>query len=168
PGGSKTATVIRRKGGEIVMKNGRPLTAMRDAGGEKTKNWRAVVAHEGRIAYQGTPLDEPLRVEFVFFMPRPQSHYGKKGLHKWAPIYSTTKPDTTKLIRAAEDALTGILWRDDTLIVEQTARKVYSDRPGMRITVSATSADKLGVIMSAGELVDLYDQGRSLTGATGT
>ena len=43
-----------------------------------------------------------------------------------APKHPIVKPDTTKLMRALEDALTGICWRDDTQVVIQTAHKAYA------------------------------------------
>ena len=35
------------------------------------------------------------------------------------------RPDATKLVRAVEDALTGLVWRDDAQVVIQTVRKRY-------------------------------------------
>lgn len=136
PGGSKTAQVIRRKGGAIVMHNGRPLVTMRDAGGENTKDWRANVAFFARQAYHGDPIDAALRVEFAFVMPRIKGHYRSNGFLKHsAPKYHTSKPDALKLARSTEDALTGILWLDDSRTAELTSSKVYGDRPGCQVTV---------------------------------
>ena len=42
----------------------------------------------------------------------------------------------TKLIRAVEDALTGIVWRDDAQVAVQKVAKVYGDEPqGAVITI---------------------------------
>ena len=72
-------------------------------------------------------------------MPRPASHYGtKKGeryLKPNAPRFHTSKPDATKLLRCVEDALNGVLVKDDARIAEQSVRKVYGDRPGAYILV---------------------------------
>jgi Holliday junction resolvase RusA-like endonuclease len=136
PGGSKTAQVIRRKGGDIVMVKGRPLVTMRDAGGEKTKNWRANVAFFARQAYRGDPIDAPLRVEMAFVMPRIKGHYKSSGFLKGnAPKYHTSKPDALKLARSTEDALTAILWTDDSRTAHLTSSKIYGDRPGCLITI---------------------------------
>jgi hypothetical protein len=66
PGGSKTAQAIYGRNGQPIMKGGRVLVTTRDAGGKKTENWRAVVAHEGRLAYHGDPLDCPLVSSHIF------------------------------------------------------------------------------------------------------
>lgn len=98
--------------------------------------WKEAVAFEGMRAYQGDPLRIPLCVFWDFRMPRSPSHYTGKGkLTKSAPLHHTKKPDVTKLIRPAEDALSGIVWHDDTYIVFQTGSKYYSDDPGVSIVV---------------------------------
>jgi Holliday junction resolvase RusA-like endonuclease len=138
PGGSKTATVIRRKCGEIVTHNGRPLVTTREAG-KHTANWRAVVAGEARRSYQGDPLTCPLQVTMQFVMPRPKGHFGtgknRERLKVDAPVYHTSAPDCTKLVRAVEDACIGILWHDDRIIARQFAEKVFGMRPGVEINV---------------------------------
>lgn len=144
PGGSKTATVIRRKGGEIVMKGGRPLVTTRDDA-KGNAEWKQTVAYTARQLFHYAPARCALRVAVVFVMPRPKGHFGSGRnagrLKPNAPKYHTVKPDATKLMRALEDALTGILWADDTLIAEQAVSKVYGDKPGASVTVVALEAE---------------------------
>lgn len=138
PGGSKTATVVRRKGGEIVTVNGRPLVTMRDAG-KNNKEWRATVALFARQAYQGDPLSVPLDVRFEFVVQRPMSHYRggdrERGVKLTAPRYPAKKPDGLKLSRSTEDACTGILWADDCQNVDGHWSKRYGEQPGCKVTV---------------------------------
>lgn len=125
PGGSKT--VFRTPSGKVNVT---------DAGGERNKNWRAVVATVAYAHFRGLPMDGPLEVSVVFVMPRPKSHFRRNGtLRPNAPRLHTNKPDATKLWRSTEDALTGILWRDDSTICRQAVEKVYGDVPGARLTV---------------------------------
>jgi Holliday junction resolvase RusA-like endonuclease len=138
PGGSKTATLIRRKGGEIVMKNGRPLITTRDDA-KGNAEWKQNVAFFARQHYNADPQAVALRIRVVFVMPRPKYHYGtgkNAGILKPdAPALHTVKPDGTKLMRSTEDALTGILWIDDAIIADQGARKVYGSKPGAFIVL---------------------------------
>ena len=53
------------------------------------------------------------------------------GAHR--PI---VKPDLSNYIKATEDALNGIIWTDDNLIVTETAEKKYSDHPRIVIEVN--------------------------------
>jgi Holliday junction resolvase RusA-like endonuclease len=139
PGGSKTARVIERNG-EIVRHNGRPLVTMRDDA-KGNADWKQTVAFTARKFWRGQPARIPLRLSVTFRMPRLKGHYGSGRnageLKPSAPRYHTVKPDSTKLMRALEDALTGIVWADDALIAEQYATKVYGETPGAMVEVFA-------------------------------
>lgn len=141
PGGSKRGFVV---GGRV-----RIVDACK-----RNAPWRAVVALAAKQQYQGPPLIGPLDVTFRFAMPRPKSHFrtGKRSneLRDDAPLYHTGAPDTTKLVRAAEDACTGILWVDDKQIALQVAGKVYDDRPGLTLTVSEIRRNWAEIVEKAG------------------
>ena len=48
------------------------------------------------------------------------------------------KPDISNLVKAVEDALRNIFYRDDSQIVLLIAKKVYALTPGVRIRVMET------------------------------
>lgn len=79
----------------------------------------------------GTLLIGSVAVEFVFYRRRPAGHFGTgrnaSQLRPSAPSRPTTRPDVLKLARAVEDALTGVVWRDDAQITEQVLRKFYGE-----------------------------------------
>lgn len=80
-------------------------------------------------------MSGPLAMTIKFNMPRLKSHYGKKGLKTNAPKYHEVKPDTSNLLKAVEDALTGVLWHDDSQLSIVVATKQYSEVPGIWISV---------------------------------
>lgn len=136
PGGSKKAFPIK-KGGKYTGR-----VAVVDAGGQKTKDWRANVtasAFEAMQKAQLSPLEGPLAAEVYFVMPRPLYHFKKSELRDDAPVYHTKAPDATKLMRSTEDSLKGIVFRDDAQICSQLITKVYGEKPGCSITISCTS-----------------------------
>jgi Holliday junction resolvase RusA-like endonuclease len=94
----------------------------------KSRQWKNLVAQEAGLISRGL-LDGPLSLEAVFYRPRPASHFGSgrnvQELRSSAPAYPTTRPDATKLLRAVEDALQGIWYRDDAQIVIQSVRKEW-------------------------------------------
>lgn len=84
----------------------------------------------------------PVRVEVVFYLPRPAGHYGSgrnaDHVRLSAPTFPAGRPDVDKLLRSTLDALgTAGVWHDDSQVVEVLASKVYSARPGARVEVSA-------------------------------
>jgi crossover junction endodeoxyribonuclease RusA len=130
PGGSKRAFVNKYTGRASVT----------DAAGERNTNWRACVAHEAHMKMDGAALMEgPLRLEVVFCMPRPKKHFrtGRNAnlLRSDAPEWHTSTPDTTKLLRAVEDALTGIVWKDDRQVAYQFVLKKYDSHTGAQIII---------------------------------
>ena len=138
--GSKRVIPIKnRKTGDWVMRpNGTTLTVTTDDN-PKSKNWRSLVAAEAIKAYSGPTLTGPLHVQFAFYMPRPAGHYrtGAKSneLRRSAPKYPITRPDALKMARAAEDALTNVIWRDDSQIVSEILLKLYAERSPARLEV---------------------------------
>ncbi len=135
PGGSKTA--FRLANGHVVVT---------DASGAAGKQWRQDVRSAAYQAWQAEGrelLAEPVTLWATFYRQRAQSHFGSgrnAGVLKAdAPLYPTGAPDSLKLGRAVEDALTGVIWVDDRYVVDTHARKRYGD-PGVRIVVSRMTA----------------------------
>lgn len=124
PQGSKRTVPIKRGDGSFVQKNGRPLVRVAPDN-PRLPQWRQEVAYAARQVYDGELLEGPIVLDLIFDRPRPKGHSGARGLKPSAPAHPTTRPDTLKLARAVEDALTGVLWQDDAQIVEHRLRKRY-------------------------------------------
>lgn len=127
PGGSK----------RIVPhpKSGKPLIT---SACKRSRPWMRTVAKVARKHFD-EPLTGPVEFHFTFVLPRPKKHYGTgknaEKLKESAPAYHTIAPDSSKLTRAAEDALKGIAWKDDSQVVKHTACKDYGAFPGVHIEV---------------------------------
>lgn len=138
PGGSKKGFINPKTKGVILT----------DAGGKPLKMWRQDVAHAAVQAMNGRPpFAGPLLLSAAFVMQRPKKHYhtskARLGqLRDDAPIYHTIRPDRTKLLRAVEDAMTGIVWKDDAQVCGGGVSKQYGDRPGAEIMVQTISDGK--------------------------
>ena len=124
PGGSKRAGRGRTAGGFTkIVESGKYTAAWREAVG-----WAGQGAMRkgqplpgGKRTPACKPFSGPLYVVFTFTMPRP-----RRPTHQ----HPVGRPDVTKLVRAAEDALTGVCWVDDAQIVSQNATKWYADDSG--------------------------------------
>lgn len=106
---------------------------------ETTRPWMALVRDAAQQVYNGLILEGPIVVDMTFCFLRPKSHYrtgANKGLLKLsAPVRPTTRPDLTKLVRSTEDSLVGVIWKNDSQVVEQYNKKIYNDRPGVMIKI---------------------------------
>jgi len=150
PAGSKKAFPIRRKAGGGWVATGK-VAVVDD--NPKAKPWQAEVAYAGAYAMQRAAgpargadfdpapelFDGPLGLAVTFTLRRPKGHFGT-GRNAWklkpsALPWPMVKPDCTKLLRAVEDALTGVVWRDDAQVVEQLVVKRYGEPEGAHVEV---------------------------------
>lgn len=95
------------------------LGAIVTEGTRNSKAWQLAVRGAAQQQCEGVFFDGAVRLAVVFFLPRPQSLPRKVKHH-------TKKPDCSKLLRAVEDALTGVLWKDDSQVVQLIVQKAYA------------------------------------------
>jgi len=88
---------------------------------KQLKVWRPIVAHAAAMALdrRGPDLPTgPMTLRIHFLIGRPKSHYrtGRNShlLKDSSPKHHTQSPDALKLGRAVEDALSGVLYNDDS------------------------------------------------------
>lgn len=95
--------------------------------------WRTTVAWHAAQAHALAPLDGPLAVRIEFVMPRPS------GCPKRTTPAAVKRPDVDKLARAVLDALSAVVWRDDSQVVDLHASKRLAEldeQPGAHISVA--------------------------------
>ena len=125
-------------------KTNTPWGGMREAN-PATMPWRQAVAHAALAARRTAPmLTGPVAIHADFSFRRPKHHY-RSGrfagmLKPGAPVYCETPPDADKLARAIGDALSGVLFRDDSQVVCWMITKRYGV-PCAEITVAEIEAE---------------------------
>lgn len=99
------------------------------------KTWEQTIRNVAQD-YANTYTTDSVRVRLRFALPRP------KSLSRQVKPSHTKRPDVDKLARAALDALTGILWKDDSQVTSLNASKIYAgvDEPP-KLTVTVTTQD---------------------------
>jgi crossover junction endodeoxyribonuclease RusA len=91
----------------------------------KVRPWREAMGWALRSAMKAQPVPGAVSVSLQFTLPLP----------KKPRVFADRAPDLDKLVRAALDALTGVVIVDDGQVVEVYAHKHYADEVGVRIMV---------------------------------
>ena len=82
------------------------------------------------------PYDGPLEVHMEFYRPVQASISKKEQARRLSGDHRpTVKPDLDNYIKSASDALNGIIWADDNLIVSLEAKKYYAERPHLTVEI---------------------------------
>lgn len=143
PAGSKSSFVPRdKRTGQPFQKNGRIIVNTVDSN-PKSKDWKNQVSYEARKAYTGPLLEGPLRFTLTVHRVRPGGHFKKcNGVSTdqlssegRATPYPITKPDVLKLARGVEDALSGVIYRDDAQICDERLLKVWGEQARIDVTI---------------------------------
>ena len=110
---------------------------------KRVKPWRKdikITAKGLRPTLWHATIGVQLEVEFLF--KRPKHHFRTNGkLKPKAPFHCTTRVgDIDKLSRAVADALTGVIYEDDSQIISLNTTKRYArsnEREGAKMTLRA-------------------------------
>jgi crossover junction endodeoxyribonuclease RusA len=109
--------------------------------------WRNAVkiAAEDAVITEGwARVSGPVELEVMFYLDRPSTVSAVKRPQPIVP------PDLDKLIRGVGDALTGVVYDDDSQVIRCLAWKVYADNrePGAFIRVNELSQFDNGAFQS--------------------
>lgn len=127
--------VPMQKGSIVRMPTGGYIPAGTTASRMKMSQWNMEIRHAAMEAMgERQPSRDCVRFMCEFQLPYPKSTIRKYQLG-WYPHIK--KPDVDKLLRAMLDALTGVVWADDSQVAYATINKVYAwnDRPGAHVVV---------------------------------
>lgn len=97
----------------------------------KCAAWARSVNYEARRVRVGQVWTGAVRLNLTFYMAKPV--YVRKGEARGKKFYACRKPDLDKLTRAVKDALTNVLYRDDSQVVQMEIGKEYHDYPGVEV-----------------------------------
>ena len=121
------------------------------------------------------PSPRAMSVGLEFRMQRPNSHiklqYGRETVReRYVAAQVTTTPDIDKLVRAALDSMTGIVYLDDCQVVSLHAEEVYALSPGLLVqarehewakgSAELGQDDEVHNLEGQGNLLSLWDERR--------
>jgi Holliday junction resolvase RusA-like endonuclease len=85
-------------------------------------------------------LEGPLGMVLTVYRSTPKSFSKiKAALAESGRLTPTTKPDIDNYLKGVKDALKGVIWKDDSQVVEVFARKRYSARPRIEVKIKQLS-----------------------------
>jgi Holliday junction resolvase RusA-like endonuclease len=104
---------------------------------DKTRNYEALIKEAATEAMGNSEiLETPVNLYLYIRAPIPKSLPKKRleaclnGLEK--PI---KKPDASNVLKSIEDAMNGVVYKDDSQIVNIHVTKVYSSVPGIDVCI---------------------------------
>lgn len=134
--GSKRVLPIRSTKGRVVL-----VDANKNAAPWAHKVTTEAVRAMDRDGHRYLLGQEGVWVEMRFYFDRPKSHHGTgrnaQTLKPSAPARMVVMPDIDKLCRCALDALTGIVFADDSQVCELVLSKRYGNPERVEVTVVA-------------------------------
>lgn len=117
------------RGRRILIKNYIPPES-------KVHLYKAILQKHGAEAWNSQPIENPMRVTITFLFERPDYLLTTKS--DPARLYCEKYMDLDNLVKSTLDALNGIIWKDDHLIVSLEVRKLHhalGEHPGVYINV---------------------------------
>ena len=108
---------------------------------EKTQRWEQAAAWEARRQYKGKPLEGPVGLTVVaeFSIPSSWPKWKQEEAEE-GMVAHIVKPDGSNVLKAVEDALSGIVFHDDSQIASVMIDKWYGNEPGVTLEVRAIDA----------------------------
>lgn len=114
-----------------------------DDNSEKRKQWAGAVSQEAGTVMAGRELLTcGLNVSAKFYFRRPAIHFGTGKnaavLKAAAPVNHTQTPDLDKLVRCLKDALSGVVYRDDSQVcgLDGTGKYWTTEQARVEVTIS--------------------------------
>jgi crossover junction endodeoxyribonuclease RusA len=129
PQGSVRAFTPKGWNRPVLTSDNKDLKSFRQEVSKAAMNARAAAGFGDLVFVK----HEPVEVAFAFYFARPPSIPKKRSCH-------VVKPDLSKLIRAAEDSLTGIIFNDDAQVIRIRAEKHYGIPERVELTVTEYAA----------------------------
>lgn len=150
--------VPKQKGSIVKMPHGGYVSAGTTESRKAMGQWVHDVKQAGLEAMgEHRPVSTCIRFMCEFQLPYPTSTIRKYQLGWWPHV---KKPDVDKLLRSMLDALTGVVWVDDSQVAYAVVNKVYAwnGRPGATVVVDFMTDDALRNLGHAHQLVvDVVD-----------
>lgn len=109
------------------------------------RNFMATIKHLAADAMgERALLDGPLELKVLVLFVRPRSAPKRNP-----PVWKATRPDASNYVKLIEDALNGVVWRDDALVTSLHVWKRYGERAELVVKVTPLTALDVSAALAA-------------------
>nr|WP_289038238.1 RusA family crossover junction endodeoxyribonuclease [uncultured Allobacillus sp.] len=124
----------RPRAGKINRGRKKGQTVLYDP--QESRDYKKFVSLIARHHAPEVPLDGPLGAHIKIYRQIPKSTTKKdRALILEGVKRPITKPDNSNYAKGIEDALNGIIYKDDSQIVDLQVSKFYSENPRVEVTI---------------------------------
>ncbi len=106
---------------------------------KKSRDWKDYVKlAAGEHAFDAL-LEGPLSLEVTIYRQTTKaisSSKKKSEAAEMGELLPVSKPDVDNYLKGIKDALNGVIWKDDSQVTDVIARKRYSARPRVEVTIT--------------------------------
>jgi len=124
--------IMKLRTGADVVANYTPRTA-------KVQTFKKAIQQAAASTYKGPLIQGPIAIEAVFVFRRPLSIPKRLGTGR---LWHDIKPDHENVMKAVQDALTGIIYQDDAQIACASTTKyraAVGEQPSIAIAIRLLS-----------------------------
>lgn len=113
---------------------------------EKTRRYEALVTATAKIAMIGKQkIRKPgaVRVDILAIFPIPQSWSKKRRTAALQGVdHHISRPDIDNAAKSVLDGINGIVFEDDSQVIDLRARKTYGQEPKVRVFIEEVELSK--------------------------
>ncbi|WP_281509024.1 RusA family crossover junction endodeoxyribonuclease [Lactobacillus taiwanensis] len=103
----------------------------------KSRQYKNLVKRLAHDAYQGEPLDGPIKIHLIHCFEIPKSYSKKRKKACLEGIERPTKkPDIDNVYKGVADAMSGIIYCDDKQVVEDIQEQWYALEPCVKVYIT--------------------------------
>lgn len=102
----------------------------------KSRNYKDYVRLAAASHAPPKLLEGPVAIMLIAYRSIPKSFSKKKSAAAEAgELYPVSKPDADNYLKGVKDALKGVMWIDDSQVVDAYVRKRYSAKPRIEVKI---------------------------------
>ena len=102
----------------------------------KTAKFKSELRALAKEMYRDAPIEGEIYLKVAFYRKIQKSISKKEHARRTkGHVRPIVKPDLSNYLKSLEDALNGVLWKDDAMIVHEEIDKYYSDKPRIEVEI---------------------------------